>query len=158
MEYRQILVSKPNRMEPYLEVIAFSRTQNKLPEMAAAIEAAGAARIPKILAFEYFRAVGWVLSGTEPAHAEEYLKSYLASTPERSDWPSHAAAREWLGRLYESQGKRAEAAEQYRDVAAARTRTKRSASRGCKSSRRRRRDAERTDRSVPRRFAAVSLC
>jgi hypothetical protein len=42
------------------------------------------------------------------------LKSYIASTPERSDWPSHAAAREWLGRLYESQGKRAEAAEQYR--------------------------------------------
>jgi hypothetical protein len=56
-----------------------------------------------------------VLSGSEPAHAEEYLKSYLASTPERSDWPSHASAREWLGRLYESQGKRAEAAEQYRD-------------------------------------------
>jgi hypothetical protein len=42
------------------------------------------------------------------------LKSYIAGTPERSDWPPHAAAREWLGRLYESQGKRAEAAEQYR--------------------------------------------
>jgi len=58
--------------------------------------------------------VDWVLSGSEPVRAEEYLKSYLASTPERSDWPPHAAAREWLGRLYESQGKRAEAAEQYR--------------------------------------------
>jgi len=46
--------------------------------------------------------------------AEEYLKSYLASTPDRSDWPSHAAAREWLGRLYEAEGKNVEAAEQYR--------------------------------------------
>ncbi len=44
------------------------------------------------------------------------MKSYLASTPDRSDWPSHAAAREWLGRLYEAQGKRADAAEQYREA------------------------------------------
>jgi hypothetical protein len=45
---------------------------------------------------------------------EQDLKSFWASAPERSDWPSHAAAREWLGRLYELQGKRTEAAEQYR--------------------------------------------
>ena len=55
-----------------------------------------------------------VLSNTNLPDAEQNLKSYLASTPDRSDWPSHAAAREWLGRLYEAQGKRAEAAEQYR--------------------------------------------
>jgi Tfp pilus assembly protein PilF len=57
-----------------------------------------------------------VISNSEQARAEEYLKSYLASTPDRSDWPSHASAREWLGRLYEAQGKRSEAAEQYRDA------------------------------------------
>jgi tetratricopeptide (TPR) repeat protein len=55
-----------------------------------------------------------VLSGTDLPRAEQYLKSYLASTPDRSDWPSHAGAREWLGRLYEAEGKRSEAAEQYR--------------------------------------------
>jgi tetratricopeptide (TPR) repeat protein len=55
-----------------------------------------------------------VLAGSDSSHAEEYLKSYLASTPERSEWPSHAAARDWLGRLYEAEGKRTEAAEQYR--------------------------------------------
>ena len=55
-----------------------------------------------------------MLSNKDFPRAEEYLKSYLASTPDRSDWPSHASAREWLGRLYEAQGKRAEAAEQYR--------------------------------------------
>ena len=62
----------------------------------------------------YYRGVYGVLSAVDPAHSEQDLKSYLASTPDRSDWPSHAAAREWLGRLYEAQGKRAEAAEQYR--------------------------------------------
>lgn len=112
-EFRQLVDLKPNRVEPYLEAIAFFQKQNHLPEMQAAIE--GAERVrqndPRV---SYFQAAQWVLSGTEPFRAEEYLKSYLASTPERSDWPSHAAAREWLGRLYESQGKRAEAVEQYR--------------------------------------------
>ena len=62
----------------------------------------------------YARGVASVLANNNLADAEKNLKSYLASTPDRSDWPSHAAAREWLGRLYESQGKRSEAAEQYR--------------------------------------------
>jgi tetratricopeptide (TPR) repeat protein len=42
------------------------------------------------------------------------LKAYLESTPDRSDWPSHALVRNWLGRLYQAEGKRTEAAEQYR--------------------------------------------
>jgi tetratricopeptide (TPR) repeat protein len=112
-EYRQVLAARPSRVEPYLEVIAFFQKENQVADMSAAIEAAAQSN-PKDPRITYFRAVALVLSGTEPAHAEEYLKSYIASTPERSDWPSHAAAREWLGRLYETQGKQAEAAEQYR--------------------------------------------
>jgi tetratricopeptide (TPR) repeat protein len=112
-EFRRILSAKANRIEPYLEAVAFFEKQNKLAEMQAAVDAAKRTREhdPRVA---YFQAAQWVLSGMEPAHAEEYLKSYLASTPERSDWPSHAAAREWLGKLYESQGKRTEAVEQYR--------------------------------------------
>ncbi len=112
-EYRQILNSKNSNIEPYLEAIAFFEKQNKLSDMETAIEEAERtnARDPRL---EFFQAVQWVLSGSESSRAEEYLKSYLASTPERSDWPPHAAAREWLGRLYEAQGKNAEAAEQYR--------------------------------------------
>ena len=112
-EFRRVLSAKANRIEPYLEAVAFFERQNKLADMEVAIAAARRAseHDPRVA---FFQAVQWVLSGSEPSHAEEYLKSYLASTPERSDWPSHAAAREWLGRLYESQGKRTEAVEQYR--------------------------------------------
>lgn len=112
-EFLQVLSAKPSRIQPYLEAIAFFERQNNLAYMDMAIKAAAQvdAKDPRVT---YFQAIRWVLAGAESAHAEEYLKSYLASTPERSDWPSHAAAREWLGRLYESQGKRAEAAEQYR--------------------------------------------
>jgi tetratricopeptide (TPR) repeat protein len=112
-EFRQVLSAKPTRIEPYLEAIAFFQKQNDLPDMAAALSAASDvnAKDPRV---SYFQAVYWTLTETEAGRAEEYLKSYIAGTPERSDWPPHAAAREWLGRLYESQGKRAEAAEQYR--------------------------------------------
>lgn len=112
-EYRLILATKPDKVEPYLEVAAFFEAQNKPADLRTAIEAAAQVK-PNDPRLTFFRGVALVLSGTDLPRAEEYLKAYLASTPDRSDWPSHAAAREWLGRLYEAQGKPAEAAEQYR--------------------------------------------
>ncbi len=112
-EYREVLAAKPGRIEPYLEAADFYRGQGKAAEVSAAVQAAaqvspGDARLP------FYRGVAGVLAHADLANAEQDLKSYLASTPERSDWPPHAAGREWLGRLYEIQGKRGEAAEQYR--------------------------------------------
>ena len=112
-EYREVLKSKTNHIEVYFEVAGFYAGQNKAPDLEAAIQAAAQVN-PNDPRLAYFRGVSRVISGTEQQRAEEYLKGYLASTPERSDWPSHAASREWLGRLYEAEGKRTEAAEQYR--------------------------------------------
>jgi tetratricopeptide (TPR) repeat protein len=112
-EYREVLAAKPGKIDPYFEVIAFFQKQNKPADMLAAIQAAAQVS-PNDPRLAYARGVASVLANNNLADAEKNLKSYLASTPDRSDWPSHAAAREWLGRLYESQGKRSEAAEQYR--------------------------------------------
>jgi tetratricopeptide (TPR) repeat protein len=112
-EYKQVLDAKPNRVDPYLEVAGFFQAQSKPSDMEAVIQAAAKVN-SKDLRLAFYMGVSRVLSGSDSGNAEMYLKSYLASTPDRSDWPSHAAAREWLGRLYEAQGKRAEAAEQYR--------------------------------------------
>jgi len=112
-EYREVLAAKPKQIDPYLDVITFFIHENKPADLEAAIQAA-AQVAPNDPRLNYARGVLGVLSGKDLSRAEEYLKSYLASTPDRSDWPSHASAREWLGRLYEAQGKRAEAAEQYR--------------------------------------------
>jgi tetratricopeptide (TPR) repeat protein len=112
-EYRAVLAAKPAKIDPYFEVISFFQHQNKPADMQAAIEAAGQVS-PSDSRLAYARGVALVLSNTNLVEAEKDLKAYLASTPDRSDWPSHAAARGWLGRLYESQGKRGEAAEQYR--------------------------------------------
>jgi len=112
-EYGEVLAAKPKQIDAYLEVITFFIHQNKPADLQAAIQATEQVA-PNDPRLNYARGVLGVLSGKDLSRAEEYLKSYLASTPDRSDWPSHASAREWLGRLYEAQGKRAEAAEQYR--------------------------------------------
>jgi tetratricopeptide (TPR) repeat protein len=112
-EYRDVLAAKPTKIDPYFEVIGFFQKQNKPADMQTAIQAAALVS-PNDPRLAYARGVALVLANSNLPEAEKDLKSYLASTPDRSDWPSHAAAREWLGRLYESQGKRSEAAEQYR--------------------------------------------
>ena len=112
-EMRLVLAAKPKRVEPYFEVADFFQTENKLSDMSAAIQAAAEAS-PSDPRLPYYRGVVTVLSSAGYSSAERDLKSYLASTPTRSDWPPHAAAREWLGRVYEAEGKRSEAAEQYR--------------------------------------------
>ena len=112
-EYQQALAVKPNKVDPYFDAANYFVKQNKPAQLKAAIDGAAAVN-PNDPRLAYYRGVYGVLSAVDPSHSEQDLKSYLASTPDRSDWPSHAGAREWLGRLYESQGKRAEAAEQYR--------------------------------------------
>jgi tetratricopeptide (TPR) repeat protein len=114
-ELRQVLAAKPKSPDPYFEVADFYRELNKPADMGTAIDA-GAQVSPSDPRLAYFRGVAGVLANANLPDAERDLKSYLASTPDRSDWPAHAAAREWLGRLYEEQGKRADAAEQYREA------------------------------------------
>lgn len=112
-EYQEVLAAKPSRIEPYLEVADYYKAHENATAMLAAVQ--GAAQInSKDPRLAFYRGAQRVLAGSDLANAEIDLKSYLATTADRSDWPSHAEAREWLGRLYESQGKRAEAAEQYR--------------------------------------------
>lgn len=112
-EYRQVLAAKPSNLQPYFEAVTFFENQNKIADMNAAIDAAAQVK-PNDPRIEFYRAVTMILSNSDLPRAEQFLKSYIASTPDRSDWPQHATAREWLGRLYEAQGKTGEAAEQYR--------------------------------------------
>jgi tetratricopeptide (TPR) repeat protein len=112
-EYQQMLTEKPSDVEPYLEAAAFFQRQNQFPQMKAAIDALAQVR-PDDARVTFYRGVYNVVTNGNLENAEQELKSYLASTPDRSDWPSHASARDWLGRLYQQQGKSVEAAEQYR--------------------------------------------
>jgi hypothetical protein len=50
---------------------------------------------PRLL---YYRGVALILRGTQLATAQQLLNSYL-NVPERSDYPSHRSAREWLRQI-----------------------------------------------------------
>ena len=112
-EYGWVMELKEKNVDPYLEVAGFYSHQNNAPKMKAAIDEAASVN-PSDPRLAYYRGVAGIIAGTNLSEAEKYLKSFLASTPDRSDWPTHAAAREWIGKLYEHMGRRMEAAEQYR--------------------------------------------
>lgn len=112
-EYKQVLAANPKKLDPYFEVADFYITLDRPADVETAIQAAAAVDSgdPRI---GFYHGVEGVLGNQNLSHAERDLKSYLATTPDRSDWPSHASARVWLGRLYELEGKTPDAAEQYR--------------------------------------------
>ena len=112
-EYKQVLAAKPKKLDPYFEVADFYVTLDRPADVETAVQAAAAVD-PNDPRIGFYRGVEGVLANQNLADTERDLKSYLATTPDRSDWPSHSAARVWLGRLYELQGKTPDAAEQYR--------------------------------------------
>jgi tetratricopeptide (TPR) repeat protein len=74
-----------------------------------------AARIdPDDRRLKFYKGVLLVMQGKNPNEAETLLRSYMATVPDNSDLPPHSAAREWLGKLYESLGRFSEAAKEYR--------------------------------------------
>ncbi|MCL6566216.1 MAG: tetratricopeptide repeat protein [Acidobacteriia bacterium] len=112
-EYRRALALRPDRLESYLEVIEFYESRNDPAAMENVLRAAEALETtdPRL---DYYRGVARVLAGDRLEQAEQFLQNYLARAPRRNDWPPLAAAHEWLGRLYEKQGRPREAAERYR--------------------------------------------
>jgi len=111
--FSKILESQSDRIGVYFEVADYFRDRGNSAKMAEAV--ADAEKIdsndPRL---KYYRGVLEVIQGRNASGAEMLLKSYLTTVPNNSSLPSHASAREWLGKLYEFQGHFSEAAEQYR--------------------------------------------
>lgn len=111
-ELKSLLQQKLKTAEEYYELADFfaSHPDPTLEQQAIDGAAAIAPSDPRLL---YYRGVVLVLRSDNLNEAESYLKAYLARTPDRSDYPPHADARTWLGHVYEKQGKRMDAAQQY---------------------------------------------
>jgi len=95
-EYLAVMDQQPLRIEPYMEAAEFfagRKDPNNLDRVLA-----GAGRVnshdPRL---DFYRGVVLILRGTERPTAEKLLTLYIANVPERSDYPSHNRARQWLG-------------------------------------------------------------
>ena len=97
-EYAAALDAHPGHIDSYMEAAEFFE-QRKNPEQ---IERAvvWAKRIDsKDPRLTYYNAVSLILKGNDLATAERLLQAYVANYPERSDYPSHKAAQQWLSRI-----------------------------------------------------------
>jgi len=111
--FTKILESNPSRIGVYFEVADYFSDHQNIEKMSEAIEAAE--RIDSNdRRLKYYRGVVQVMKGKKSGDAEILLRSYIATVPNNSDLPSHASAREWLGKFYEAQGRYSEAAQEYR--------------------------------------------
>lgn len=112
--FAKILESDSDPIGVYFEVADYYSDRANSEKMGEAV--AAAERIDQNdRRLKYYRGVLLVMNGENPSEAEMLLKSYLATVPNNSDLPPHAAARKWIGKLYEAQGRFSEAAQQYRD-------------------------------------------
>ena len=111
--FGKILESNSEHAGVFFEVSDYYRDRANPGKMAEAIDKAE--RIDgDDRRLKYYKGVLLVIQKQRPSEAEMLLKSYVATVPDNSDLPAHAAALEWLGKLYESLGRVSEAAQDYR--------------------------------------------
>jgi tetratricopeptide (TPR) repeat protein len=114
-EYQQILEARPDDIEPYLEIADFDESHGDAGRFASVVEQS--ARVaPSDIRLTYYRGVALVLANRNLTEAERILRVYLATAPHRSDWPSHADAHTWLGRLHERRGEFKAALDEYQSA------------------------------------------
>jgi tetratricopeptide (TPR) repeat protein len=111
--FGKILESNSDRAGVYFEVSDYYRERTNAEKMGEAIDKAEQID-PDDRRLKFYKGVLLVIEGKSSSEAEMLLKSYLGTVPDNSDLPPHAAAQEWLGKLYESVGRFSEAAEEYR--------------------------------------------
>ena len=114
-EFRKVLEAKPKQAGPYFQVADVYEAQRAPAQMEAAIRDVSLI-VPRDPRVHYYSAVANVMKGEHLAKAERDLKQYLAMTPPRNDFPPHASAHDWLGRIYEIKGDKQQAIAQYRSA------------------------------------------
>ncbi len=111
--FGKILETGSDRAGVYFEVCDYYRERPEAEKMSEAIGKAEQID-PDDRRLKFYRGVLLVMQKNNSSEAEMLLKSYIATVPENSDLPAHAAAYEWLGKLHESLGRFSEATEDYR--------------------------------------------
>jgi tetratricopeptide (TPR) repeat protein len=111
--FGKLLESDADKAGVFFEVSDYYRDRPDPGKMSQAIEKAE--RIdPEDRRLKFYKGTLLVIQKQNGSEAEMMLKSYIATVPDNSDLPSHAAANEWLGKLYESEKRFSEATEEYR--------------------------------------------
>jgi len=95
-EYVSLIGQHPQNLDAYMEAADYFTGRNDANNLERVINAASQIG-PQDPRLNYYRAVVLVLRQSELPTAAKLLQAYI-SVPERSDYPSHRSATEWLRR------------------------------------------------------------
>ncbi len=112
-EYWKVLEAKPRGAEAYFQAADFYEADGNPRAVEIAVREASLI-VPNDPRLDYYSAVAGIMMRRDLPKAEQKLKDYLAKTPSRDDFPAHAKAHDWLGRIYEILGRKQQAIDQYR--------------------------------------------
>jgi TolA-binding protein len=111
-EVAKALESKPKTAKRIYDIGDYFLERKNAAELLLVADA-GEQLAPQDPRGKFYRAVGLILQGQQPAEAEKLLRDYLATAPMYSDNPRPWTAHYWLGKLQESQKNRAGARGEY---------------------------------------------
>ena len=90
-----VLDMRPSRIQPFMEAAEFFADRRDADNLDRTLAEARRtnSRDPRL---DFYQAVALMLRRADRPTAERLLTSYIANVPERSDYPSHKTAKEWL--------------------------------------------------------------
>jgi tetratricopeptide (TPR) repeat protein len=111
-EFTQALDNHPKSANLIYDIGDYAMKHSQ-PERLTTVANEGQKIAPADPRGKFYRAVALVLTKDVRGDAESLLREYLKRAPTRSGYPRPFEAHEWLGRLYENQGKTQPAIAEY---------------------------------------------
>ncbi len=111
-EFAKALESKPKTAKRIYDIGDYFLQRKNAAELLAVADA-GERLAPQDPRGKFYRGVGLILQGKQPAEAERLLREYIETAPMHSDNPRPWTAHYWLGKLQESQKNHAAARSEY---------------------------------------------
>jgi tetratricopeptide (TPR) repeat protein len=111
-EFTKAIDSHPKSANLIYDIGDYAVKHNQ-PDRLIAVANEGEHLTPSDPRGKYYRAVSWVMTKQHTTEAERLLREYLKVAPLRSTFPHPRDAHEWLGRLYENQGRIQTAIDEY---------------------------------------------
>lgn len=111
-EFDKALENHPKSADLIFDIGDYA-VKHSQPERLKGVAAAGEVVAPGDLRAKYYRAVAMVLKKERLDQAETLLREYVERAPVRNNYPHRSSAHDWIGRLYEHEGKTQSAIEEY---------------------------------------------
>jgi tetratricopeptide (TPR) repeat protein len=111
-EFTKAIESHPKSINLIYDMGDYAMKRSQ-PERLTRVAEEGEKLAPSDPRGKFYRALALVLANDRSAEAERLLRDYLKRAPLRNDFPRPWVAHEWLGRLYEGQGKTQAAIDEY---------------------------------------------